>query len=63
MFFSLALSFIFLSSAMPGIAGESYGLLIVLSAAAETSIGLAILLVNYRLGHQADYDSLLTLRG
>ena len=63
MFFSLALNFVFFSLNAFNNAGMTYALLVVIAAAAETSLGLALLLVIYRLGHKADYNTLLTLRG
>ena len=63
MFFSISLNFIFLSIYTYNILGQIYALLIVTTAAAETAIGLSLLVVAYRLGSKVDYDALITLRG
>jgi len=43
--------------------GQIFALLIVTTAAAETSIGLSLLVISYRLGDKLDYNSLINLRG
>lgn len=63
MFFSIALSFAFLSVYTHNDTGQIFCLLVVTAAAAETAIGLSILITAYRLGDEVTYDSLSTLRG
>jgi NADH:ubiquinone oxidoreductase subunit K len=38
-------------------------LLVITSAAAETAIGLSLLVISYRLGDKINYTSLVNLRG
>jgi NADH-quinone oxidoreductase subunit K len=63
MFFSIALNFIFFSLYTFNSLGQILALLIVTTAAAETSIGLSLLVIAYRLGNELDYCSLVNLRG
>jgi len=63
MFFSVTLNFIFFSLYTFNTLGQILSLLIVTTAAAETSIGLSLLVIAYRLGNQLDYSSLVNLRG
>ena len=63
MFFSISLNFIFFSISNYSNLGQIYALLTVTTAAAETAIGLSLLVVAYRLGNKAEYHSLITLRG
>jgi len=63
MFFSISLNFIFFSICTYNFLGQIYALLIVTTAAAETAIGLSLLVIVYRLGNKVDYNSLVTLRG
>ena len=49
MFLSISFSFIFLSVYLDDILGQIFALLILTVAAAESSIGLAILVVYYRI--------------
>ena len=63
MFFSISLNFIFFSVSTYNTLGQVYALLVVTTAAAETAIGLSLLVVAYRLGNKVDYNSLVILRG
>ena len=63
MFFSISLNFIFFSISTYNTLGQVYALLVVTTAAAETAIGLSLLVVAYRLGNKVDYNSLVVLRG
>lgn len=63
MFFAISLNFIFFSIPIYSNLGQIYALLIVTTAAAETAIGLSLLIVAYRLGNKAEYNSLISLRG
>ena len=49
MFLSISFNFIFLSIYLDDITGQVFALLILTVAAAESSIGLAILVVYYRI--------------
>jgi NADH-quinone oxidoreductase subunit K len=60
MFFSISLNFIFFSLYSFNIMGQLYALLIVTTAAAETSIGLSLLVLTYRLGDKLNYRSLIS---
>lgn len=59
MFFSISLNFIFFSLYTFNTIGQIFSLLIVTTAAAETSIGLSLLVISYRLGDRIDYRSLI----
>jgi len=63
MFFSLSLCFIFISLFTYNYIGQTLSLLIVSVAAAETAIGLSLLVISYRLGNKVNYNSLITLKG
>ena len=60
MFFSVSLNFIFFSVYTYNVLGQIFCLLVVTSAAAETAIGLSLLIVAYRLGNEVTYDSLIS---
>jgi len=63
MFFSIGLNFVFFSIYTNNIVGQILTLLIVTTAAAETAIGLSLLVVAYRLVQKVTYESLISLRG
>jgi NADH-quinone oxidoreductase subunit K len=58
-FFSVALTFIFLSVYLHNDLGQILCLLVVTTAAADTAIGLSLLIIAYRLGGKVTYDSLI----
>ena len=60
MFFGLGLNFIFLSVYLHCTISQVFCLLVVTSAAAETAIGLSLLITAYRLGDEVSYDSLVS---
>jgi len=60
--FSISLNFIFFALYTCNHLGQILALLIVSVAAAETAIGLSLLIVAYRVGTEVSYDSLITLR-
>ena len=62
MFFAISLNFIFFSLYCFNITGQLYALLIVTTAASETSIGLSLLVISYRLGDKLDYRSLISYK-
>ena len=55
--------FIFLSMYTYNDVGQVLALFIVTNAAAETAIGLSLLIVSYRLSTSINYEALVTLRG
>jgi NADH-quinone oxidoreductase subunit K len=63
MFFSVSLNFIFISVYTYNVIGQVFGLFIVTTAAAETAIGLSLLIVAFRINNKISYDSLIILRG
>ncbi len=63
MFFSVSLNFIFFSIYTYNVIGQVFGLFIVTTAAAETAIGLSLLIVAYRVNNKVSYNSLIVLRG
>jgi NADH-quinone oxidoreductase subunit K len=63
MFFSISLNFIFFSVYLSNFLGQLFCLLIVTAAAAETAIGLSLLITASRVSDEVTYDSLVTLRG
>jgi len=63
MFFAISMNFIFFSVYTQNSLGQIFCLLIVTSAAAETAIGLSLLVIACRLGNEVNYDSLVILRG
>jgi NADH-quinone oxidoreductase subunit K len=63
MFFSISLNFIFFSVYLFNFVGQIFCLLIVTAAAAESAIGLSLLVTASRLSDEVTYDSLITLRG
>lgn len=62
MFFSLSLSFIFFSLYTFNTIGQVFSLLIITVAATETSIGLSLLVISYRLGDKLDYQALINCK-
>jgi len=63
MFFSIGLNFIIFSVYFYNITGQIMTLLIITTAAAETTIGLSLLVIAYRLINKVTYNSLVSLRG
>ena len=63
-YFSISLNFVFfgLNNGAAGL-GQVYALLIIATVAGETSIGLSLLVINYRLGRPVTYKSLKQFRG
>lgn len=60
MFFAISLNFLFFSVYLQTNSGQVFCLLVVTSAAAETAIGLSLLVTAYRLGQEVSYDSLIS---
>ena len=63
MLFSISLHFIFLSMYTYNDLGQILALFIVTNAAAETAVGLSLLIVSYRVSTSINYETLVTLRG
>ena len=63
MFFSISFNFIFFSVYTYNAVGQILALLIITTAAAETTVGLSLLIISYRLSSKLSYDILITLRG
>jgi NADH-quinone oxidoreductase subunit K len=61
MFFSISLNFIVFSIYLYNNLGQILCLFVVTAAAAETAIGLSLLIVACRLGNEVNYDSLVSL--
>jgi len=61
--FSVSLNFIIFSIYTCNGIGQVLALLIITVAAADTAIGLSLLIVAYRLGVEVSYDSLIILKG
>jgi NADH-quinone oxidoreductase subunit K len=60
-FFSISLNFVFFSVYLHNNLGQIMCLLVVTAAAAETAIGLSLLVIACRLGNEVSYDSLVSL--
>ena len=60
MFFSISLNFVFFSVYFYNSLGQIFCLFVVTSAAAETAIGLSLLVTACRLGNEVSYDSLVS---
>lgn len=60
MFFSISLNFVFFSVFLYNPLGQVLCLLVVTSAAAETAVGLSLLVTASRLGDEVNYDSLVS---
>lgn len=63
MLLALNLGFLLTSSYFDDIAGEVFSLFILCIAASESAIGLAIIVVFYRIRHSININSLNLLKG
>ena len=63
MLLSISLSFIFSSLYLDDCLGQIIALFILTIAAAETSIGLALIVIYYRLHHRISIDFINTIKG
>jgi NADH-quinone oxidoreductase subunit K len=63
MFFSISLNFLFFSVYTYNAIGQILALLIITTAAAETAVGLSLVIVSYRLSNKLSYNNLISLRG
>jgi len=62
MFFSISLNFIIFSIYLYNDLGQILCLFVVTSAAAETAVGLSLLVIASRLGNEVNYESLVSLQ-
>lgn len=63
MFFGISLNFVFFSVFLNYISGQIMALVILMSAAAEGTIGLSLVVIASRLGTSVAYSSFSILRG
>lgn len=63
MFLSVSLNFIFLAIFLNNILGYICMLFIITTAAAETAVGVSLLIIAYRLTNKVTPNSLNSLRG
>jgi NADH:ubiquinone oxidoreductase subunit K len=63
MYFSITTSFIFTAVGFNDPKGYIYGLLLVVLAAAESAVGLGVLVVLYRFGGSIDFTDYDEIRG
>lgn len=63
MYFGIVLAYIFSSIALNNVDGQIYALLLVILAAAESAIGLGVLVVLYRFGKTVDCHEYEELKG
>ena len=63
MYLGITLSFIIVSTAILDFKGQVYAILLLILAAAESAIGLGVLIVLYRFGHSINFDSYQELKG
>jgi len=57
------LNFIFAGAFLSNIFGSIYGILVILVVAADTAIGLSLVVLGYRGSNEASFNFLITLRG
>jgi NADH-quinone oxidoreductase subunit K len=63
MLFGVSFSFIFFSLLLDDLTGQLFAFFILTIAAAESSVGLALLVFYYRLRGLLDIDFIITLKG
>jgi len=63
MYFGIVLSFIFTGATFNDPKGQIYALLFVILAAAESAIGLGVLIVLYRLGQSIEFEIYQKIKG
>lgn len=63
MYLGITISFIVLSNATLDFKGQIYAILLLILAAAESAVGLGILIVLYRFGESINFDNYQELRG
>lgn len=63
MYLGITIAFIILSNATFDFKGQVYALLLLILAAAESAIGLGILIVLYSFGHSINFEDYQELKG
>lgn len=63
MYFGITLGFLIISTTNVDIMGQIYSLMILILAAAESAVGLGLLIVLYRFGFTIRHTDYQTLRG
>jgi len=63
LFFSISCNFIFYGFFLNNPIGYVYAILIITIAAAETVLGLSLLVVIFRINHRISFDLIISLRG
>jgi NADH:ubiquinone oxidoreductase subunit K len=63
MYLGITVCFLLVSVATKDPKGQIYGLILLIVAAAESAIGLGILVVLYKFGHSIDFSDYQELRG
>jgi NADH-quinone oxidoreductase subunit K len=63
MYFGVTLGFLIISATNVDILGQIYSLIILILAAAESAVGLGLLIVLYRFGFTIKHKDYQTLRG
>lgn len=63
MYLGITIAFIIVSNATLDFKGQIYAILLLILAAAESAMGLGILIVLYRFGESINFDNYQELRG
>lgn len=63
MYLGITICFLIISVATSDPKGQIYGLVLLIAAAAESAIGLGVLVVLYRFGNSIDFSDYQELRG
>jgi len=63
MYLGITLSFVIISIGISDPKGQIYAIMLLIIAAAESAIGLGILIVLYRFGHSIDFTDYENLKG
>jgi NADH:ubiquinone oxidoreductase subunit K len=63
MYLGITISFIIVSNVTLDFKGQIYAILLLILAAAESAIGLGVLIVLYRFGHSINFNSYQELKG
>ncbi len=63
MYLGITISFIIMANATLDFKGQIYAILLLILAAAESAVGLGILIVLYRFGESINFETYQELRG
>jgi len=63
MYLGITICFLIVSVATADPKGQIYGLILLIAAAAESAIGLGVLVVLYKFGNSIDFSDYQELRG